>query len=404
MIFLIALINLVIVFLAWKQRQFSRLIFFVLFFPVITAQVIYIEIFKYEFIVPWHTFDFSLFSVAKFYVLASLFIVLCLGAFSPRKIKINHSKNREYYEEFYSTCFFILNFIFSSMFIFIFIGYSDVVEMSRPGIKAGTTIFLVFTISLTYPALVNLRNDFEIKFVDVINILLAILVCFVISKMHALAVALAAITIYLNRESKNSNRKLILVGLILFLLSASFVSLQYLKDKAFKAEKSDIDIILFTLQLIYLYGNEAFSGLFSAMSTSYRSPETTGLTFGVFQILNGIMKTIPSIIRPDLALDLLYFDPGQDERQSIVTSIYEETFRSFGMFGAIIYGAVLHFVLNYIDSQLKEQGPMMLAIILLLLLPFLLRGPMLVVVNHFIFLGCLIFFYQLFQSNRKRSF
>ena len=198
--------------------------------------------------------------------------------------------------------------------------------------------------------------------------------------MHALAIVINLLIIFSSRQKKVSRIKIIILWLFIF---SVFMYLQIAKDTADINYYNNIKLLL---RLIYEFGNESFLGLYSAVSTQHLGQDSHGINYGIYPLINGILKLIPSALRPDLYGDLIYFDRGFDLRQSIVASLDEEFYRAFHLVGAFLHGIVISIILMNANHTLNRGLINPLAFTTLMLIPFMIRGPSVVVINHYLFM------------------
>jgi hypothetical protein len=365
----------------YKKNAYIHFYYMLLHFPIVTLQVLYIVIFQEHYFFGLHSVEPNLLMYAITFINIKILTIISFSVLSPRSAKLNYDK-KIYFQVNKTRSAFLLFLSLSLilMLIFGFLGLDAVMNNTRPAVKSGSMIFIIAIFSLIYPSLLNFYYQNHFNIYDIINILVTTFTLALLSKMHALAIVINLLIIFSSRQKKVSRIKIIILWLFIF---SVFMYLQIAKDTADINYYNNIKLLL---RLIYEFGNESFLGLYSAVSTQHLGQDSHGINYGIYPLINGILKLIPSALRPDLYGDLIYFDRGFDLRQSIVASLDEEFYRAFHLVGAFLHGIVISIILMNANHTLNRGLINPLAFTTLMLIPFMIRGPSVVVINHYLFM------------------
>lgn len=394
---LLLFLTIVVLITSWYKQKIFLFYFMCLYLILVPAQVLYIALFLQDVReIGLHSVDPNYFSLAVGFVLIKICFILIFTLFSSKNRKIDFSRRRKYVGKKLNSMMALAFTIIFSIALVRFLGIESVLNDSRPGTKHGTVVFIVFCM---VPLYVSLTNYFHKtwNFFDAISILTLVIVLSLISKMHALAICLSFLVIISYQSTAKQLFWRSVIGMC-FLFSA-FVYLQSARHSG----NEDLLSIAILLTILYEYGNETFLGLYSALSNHYNLEVTGFKNLGIFVLFDGIVKTIPFVIRPEVFDNISILEAGSVPRQSIVSGFDEEFFRAFGLAGAIIAGIGTYWFVEECDTRLRSARFSPLLFAMLLVTPFLIRGPSAVFVSHLIFLISVLGFWRFLRWTYKRE-
>lgn len=381
MILILIFVNAVGLIYFLYRREYTFFFYMLLHFPLVTFQALYFFFNKDETVFGLHHVDERYFDVAIFFVVMKLATIIGLRLLAPRKLYVDPlGKSVTVFNLTSSFVMLCLILGVGLYFVFGFLGLSDFLYASRPAVKGGSMIFIIILFVMLYPSVNNYFVPCAFNIFNFISVVFVVVVFAQVSKMHALSILLALIILKLARDRSGVSLK---VFLVLFLIIAIFVYLQISRDT------SEVDYFASTqllLKLLYEFGNESFLGLYSSIGKMADIDGAFEVNYGVFMLIDGVQKLIPEVIRPSVFADLQHIDPSSINRQSIVASLDEEFFRAFQLLGSIIEGILLYLLISIVDKNFRILKVTPFVFSVLVLLPFLIRGPSLVVINHMLFL------------------
>ena len=283
-------LNLVMIMYFYFKKDIFLLFYMLFHMPLSTLQIVYIYVNSPMYTIGLHQVNHELLNVSVLFILAKLSTIMLLSILSPMRIVSNYSYKREiYYSKIKSFIIMLLVVSLAIFFVFYFIGINSFIYNTRPATKGGSMIFLILLITMLYPSFVNFHSRNYFNAFDFMAIIVVVVILGFTSKMHALSLIIGLVILYISKnKTKRISIKTLMVLGIVFL---SFIYLQIIKDTSDTDYLRNFNLLLF---MLYEFGNETFLGLHSAISSKYDSINSFSNNYGLYSIIDGIQKVIPS--------------------------------------------------------------------------------------------------------------
>lgn len=351
-------INLITMWIALRKRVLPYAIFTSIFIILVVGQAFQIQDDLKTTYSLSYTFSFISergFQQALWYVFGVSIISLALGVLFRGYSQ--HSQPVQLYQFLPSRLFYAVFLgtlsAISCILIFVVVGLSNFLNMSRPGMIPGATLFVMLMSIGIFPLLLKILYNSKICKSDIACFALSLAVTGGFSRIHVIVyIIILLISIYYSRgwADRHLNFRAIFtfasfaIGVTIFFFVAGA-----LRDAQNHTQGSISDLIEFSLNnptatqlsLTFTYRNsiEGMSGVSGAFTQFLNAPDTVHHDYGLYAVLRGLFQIFPSSIKEkmqgfsDFIADLYwYHKPGGNVSPGI-----EMSFVSFGWAGMLFY-------------------------------------------------------------------
>jgi hypothetical protein len=360
-IWTILLINVLTIAVAFKKRMILYALLNVVFLYLVTGQAFQIQSDLETQRTVYYLFNFINdigFGLALWYVLGVSCVSLLLAVVSRGYRR--HSQPRQLYSfapgrYFYVSLFVVLG-LLSFLLIFVLIGLSDFLESGRPGVQAGTTVFLILLFAGVLPLLLKVICGDKITRGDLACCLLSFLVTGWFSRIVLILYIVAILlTLYYARGWVDAPLRPWLIARFLAFGAAvafMFIGVGALHDAQSFVQGSFGDLVeyilehpeksVLSIEYNYRVGIEGMSGIAGVVTQYLSEPNSVHWDYGASWLLRGSIQWLPAFFKTYLAGISELSDNLTWYPYSIVATGAETFFMSFGWAAILLYPAAIY--------------------------------------------------------------
>ena len=356
MIWLIFLLNVASLIIAFKKRVIVYFILSLYFLFLVVGQAFQIETdlahresvsYSYAFMTQ------AGFRHASWFLLTTSVLSLAFVALADGYQPGSSSRSSRTFNppRFFYLFFFLILSAIAGTFVFVVIGLSTFLSSSRPGFEGGSTIFLTLLGLGVYPLLLKVIYNSRVAGGDLACAALPILVSVGCSRMHVILYVTTILTAFYYGKGW-ADRRLTWRGIASLTVIASvavftFITLGALRDAQNYTSGGIRELWEYNLQhpernmlstdVMYQRSVEGMSGLTGAFTQAEAEPDRVRHEYGLSLIIDGVVQAMPGAMKEllsgleDFARSNIWYN------DSIIPSGIETAFTSFGLVGALVY-------------------------------------------------------------------